>query len=442
MSATADKLEARAEAHRAAADRISENIPFGQPILVGHHSDTRARRDAQRIRTNIDKSLAAHQGAREAHAAADRAERIATGAESVVTITNRIERNEALVRKIDRELAAHETAEGIIDKVGANHPKVEAVGTDRLGLRSPERLAQLGRMKAEALDAIGHDRLQLEAAGGVTYGKHNVSPGDVIVSRGGAYRPVLRANAKSATVPTGYSWTDTVPWSKVGKVIRAEEFTPDQVRQILEAADPSDKHRIAAFQKTLTRAEAAAAPPAGGGTQAAASASSAPPQPEVTYVPVSYQHVDFARMPDGSAHRLAYDDTNPYALHAEIHAMVGDQQIGKVHWTPGYGNATVEVDPDHRRQGIGTQLMREAIASDPSAAHRWTPVTAPGQALGHRLGLDAVHPVPAPAASAWSREEASLLEGLDVDAASRHRLSAQQGLPQTTSAAPTPGVGR
>jgi GNAT superfamily N-acetyltransferase len=442
MSATADKLEARAEAHRAAADRISENIPVGQPILVGHHSESRARSDAQRIRTNIATSLDAHQGAREAQAAADRAERTATGAESVVTITNRIERNEALVRKIDRELTAHETAQGIIDKVGANHPKVQAVGTDRLGLRSPDRLAQLGRMKAEALDAIAHDRVQLEAAGGVTYGKHNVSPGDIIVSRGGAYTPVLRANAKSATVPTGYSWTDTVPWSKVGKVIRAEEFTPDQVRQILEAADPSDKHRIAAFQKTLTRAEAAAAPPAAGGTQAPASESSAPPHPEVIYVPVSYHHVDFARMPDGSAHRLSYDDTNPYALHAEIHAMVGDQQIGKVHWTPGYGNATVEVDPDHRRQGIGTQLMREAIAADPSAAHRWTPVTAPGRALGHRLGLDDVEPVSAPAASAWSREEASLLEGLEVDAAARQRLSARQGLPRTSSAAPTPGVAR
>ena len=152
-----------------------------------------------------------------------------------MSITNRMERNEALVRKVDCELAAHETAEGILDKVGADHPKVQAVGTDRLGLRSPERLVQLGRMKADALDAIGHDRVQLEAAGGVTYGKHSVSPGDVIVSRGGAYTPVLRANAKSATVPTGYSWTDIVSRSKVGKVIRAEELTPDQVRQILEA---------------------------------------------------------------------------------------------------------------------------------------------------------------------------------------------------------------
>jgi GNAT superfamily N-acetyltransferase len=347
------------------------------------------------------------------------------------------------VRKVDRELAAHETAQSIIDKVGADHPKIQAVGTAQLGLRSAERLAQLGHFKAEALDAIGHDGAKLDAAGGVTYGKHNVSPGDIIVSRSGGCTPVIRANAKSATIPTGYSWTDTVPWSKVTKVIEAEKFTPDQVRQILEAVEPSDKHRIAAFEKTLARAEAAAS------THATADLSHAAPpelQPaKVTYVPVSYQNVDFARMPDGSVHRLTYDDTNPHALHAEIHAIAADEQIGKVHWTPGYGSATVEVDPDRRRLGIGTRLMREAVAADLSAGERWTPVTAAGQALGRKLGLDFPSPTAAEeppasgspstarssasASTVWSREDVSLLEGLDVDAAARQRLSGRQGLP-------------
>ena len=173
-----------------------------------------------------------------------------------------------------------------------------------------------------------------------------------------------------------------------------------------------------------------------------------------------YQHVDFAQMPDGSAHRLTYDDNNPYRLHAEIHAMAGDNQIGKVHWTPGYGNATVEVAPDHRRQGIGTRLMREALESDPSAGEPWTPVTAAGQALGRQLGLDPANPTageptaPAAAASAtirpathaapaWSREDDPLLEALDVDAAARQRLSGRQGLPQRSAAsAPSPELGR
>ena len=45
----ADKRSAKASARFAAVDRIADGIPFGQPILVGHHSEGRARRDASRI---------------------------------------------------------------------------------------------------------------------------------------------------------------------------------------------------------------------------------------------------------------------------------------------------------------------------------------------------------------------------------------------------------
>ncbi|MDD2892580.1 MAG: DUF3560 domain-containing protein [Halothiobacillaceae bacterium] len=38
-----------AERARVGVAAIAENIPFGQPILVGHHSERRARKDAQRI---------------------------------------------------------------------------------------------------------------------------------------------------------------------------------------------------------------------------------------------------------------------------------------------------------------------------------------------------------------------------------------------------------
>lgn len=38
-------------------DAILEHIPFGQPILVGHHSEKRARRDAERIGEGLRKSI-------------------------------------------------------------------------------------------------------------------------------------------------------------------------------------------------------------------------------------------------------------------------------------------------------------------------------------------------------------------------------------------------
>jgi hypothetical protein len=45
----AEKKEQAAEAKHAAMRAIADQIPLGQPILVGHHSEKRARRDADRI---------------------------------------------------------------------------------------------------------------------------------------------------------------------------------------------------------------------------------------------------------------------------------------------------------------------------------------------------------------------------------------------------------
>ena len=48
-----------ADADRAqkAVSAIADNIPFGQPILVGHHSERRARRDAQRIEDGMRRAV-------------------------------------------------------------------------------------------------------------------------------------------------------------------------------------------------------------------------------------------------------------------------------------------------------------------------------------------------------------------------------------------------
>lgn len=53
----AEKAERRSSsAERAASERAS-HIPMGQPILVGHHSERRHRRDIERIQRSMDKSL-------------------------------------------------------------------------------------------------------------------------------------------------------------------------------------------------------------------------------------------------------------------------------------------------------------------------------------------------------------------------------------------------
>ncbi|MFE5866838.1 DUF3560 domain-containing protein [Streptomyces virginiae] len=57
FSDRAGRAVVSADARRATADRISKRFEFGQPILVGHHSEGRARRDAAKIDTNMRKSF-------------------------------------------------------------------------------------------------------------------------------------------------------------------------------------------------------------------------------------------------------------------------------------------------------------------------------------------------------------------------------------------------
>ena len=52
-----EKRTADAEGARRAVAAITDHIPLGQPILVGHHSERRARRDAERIEDGIRKSI-------------------------------------------------------------------------------------------------------------------------------------------------------------------------------------------------------------------------------------------------------------------------------------------------------------------------------------------------------------------------------------------------
>lgn len=78
-----ERLEERAEKHAKEAARrfdtahqIGSMIPFGQPILVGHHSEKRHRRDIDRIDTNMRKGIEAE---RYSNHLAARAESLGSG---------------------------------------------------------------------------------------------------------------------------------------------------------------------------------------------------------------------------------------------------------------------------------------------------------------------------------------------------------------------------
>lgn len=183
----AAKHDAKAEAAYARSTQLSARFAGGQPILVDHHSAPKAIRDR-------DRALRAMHKAREESESAER-DRVRSSAAAAhsgarhnpVTVGNRIAAMAAEVRKMERTYGAD---------VGGRR------GEELQHLR-----AQLDHWRTVRAE-------QLASGEAVDVGRHNVKPGDLI-RIGHSWTRVVRANAASVTVETGYSWTDRYPWHQV-----------------------------------------------------------------------------------------------------------------------------------------------------------------------------------------------------------------------------------
>ena len=196
-----DHLTAQAERIAAAADQadhrahdIAGRVPFGQPILVGHHSEGRMRAHYRRVETvqrnAVDLDRAATTAAADAGSAA-----ATTGARySPVTVANRIERLGAELR----------TAQRSHDHAAQND--------------QPDALDRLADVITDLADQLGYwqnvRNEQITAGTATNYGPDAVRPGDLVRIRG-TWRKVVRANRKTVAVETGYSWTDTTPYPEI-----------------------------------------------------------------------------------------------------------------------------------------------------------------------------------------------------------------------------------
>jgi phospholipid N-methyltransferase len=108
-----DKRAADARAARDAVSAIADNIPLGQPILVGHHSEKRARKDAERIRSGMDKAVKMWRTSQYWTARAAGAIHHAKYKELPAVRARRIKTIEADKRRCERELAKRQSAQKI-----------------------------------------------------------------------------------------------------------------------------------------------------------------------------------------------------------------------------------------------------------------------------------------------------------------------------------------
>ena len=213
LDARAERWEGKAEASRAASDRLTENIPFGQPILVGHHSEKRHRRTLERAQNlmfrSVDEQRAADELGRRAAAVGTNLDH---SARPSVT-ARRIKETESELRVIERNLTGYERRH--LDHAGnpymiENHEPA-----------SGEYRAQLEARRALLEERLTFDRAQLAAAvASGAYTLHNaetVHVGDVVRAWSG-WRKVLKVNRVTVACESGYSWTDKIKYTDIREV--------------------------------------------------------------------------------------------------------------------------------------------------------------------------------------------------------------------------------
>ncbi|MEU3282013.1 DUF3560 domain-containing protein [Streptomyces antibioticus] len=185
----AGRAAASSQAARDTSDRIGERFWMGQPILVGHHSEGRARRDQERMDNAMRKSIG--EGERAGYwasraAAAHAYERYRKNPGRTL---RRIEKLEAERRGVLRE------RDGVDDK----GRKADVWWCKPSETRREELTRRLAEYDEE-LTYWAETIKEAERRGFKVWGKPDFVRGDFALWRGSWYE-VARVNAKTVTVP-------------------------------------------------------------------------------------------------------------------------------------------------------------------------------------------------------------------------------------------------
>ncbi|MER7828396.1 DUF3560 domain-containing protein [Streptomyces sp. NPDC096097] len=203
----AGRAQDTADAARDRSNRIAERFWMGQPILVGHHSENRARRDQERMHNSMRKSIEEGKRATYWTGRAAAAENYEAYRKEPRRTMRRIEKLEADLRRVRRNWTGD------------------------------ERIRRAGALEEE----ISYWRevlAQAEADSFKIWSKADFKKGDYVL-RGGTWYEVLRVNAKSLTIPHIHNsigvklvtkatarieWTWTLPYDDVFGRKSAEEM--------------------------------------------------------------------------------------------------------------------------------------------------------------------------------------------------------------------------
>lgn len=208
----AERLQGQSDSASANAHAIVDAIPMGQPILVGHHSERRHRRDLDRHDRQMRKAIDSSQEAQAAARAAATALAQQQQRHSMPSIGRRLERLQAEARDVERRIAGVQSAE-------------RPAAGDYL-----ERMTARGAELAEQIIYWTAQRDRLVAEEGVlAWCKADFVKGDRVVCVKGSRATVVRANAKTLTVNYDVfpdSITNPMPYHDVARRLTRNDSDP------------------------------------------------------------------------------------------------------------------------------------------------------------------------------------------------------------------------
>ncbi|WP_459203491.1 DUF3560 domain-containing protein (plasmid) [Ralstonia pseudosolanacearum] len=308
-----DKRGQDAESARQAVAAIADGIPFGQPILVGHHSEARARKDAERIENGMRRAVRLWETSEYWTRRAAGAIRAAKYKERPDVRARRIKGLEADKRKQERNraeaekfLKAYNDPEAKGAKLGDGRELLPALlGTyegglsfeqmrafDRQELSFEEalpiavkslsaRVEWANRWIAHIDNRLAYERAMLAEAGGTASDKVAPEKGGACrcwASPSGGLSYIVKVNKVSVTVLDnwgngGENFTRTIPFDKLGALMSAAQVaearaqgrlveTTDQTGFYLREA-PTNTDSAEPATTTATPAAPAAAVPVG-----------------------------------------------------------------------------------------------------------------------------------------------------------------------------------
>ncbi|MEW2631643.1 DUF3560 domain-containing protein [Streptomyces sp. NPDC048389] len=196
LGAKQEKLTQEAEALRRRSDAMVEHLPLGQPVMPG----PRGRAHRNLLNRSIDTAI------RSAHTA-EEARRMPSRIEGSRRAEAYKERPDVTARRVKRLEAEKRSLERRMDSLSL-HPETRS---DALRRQYEAELKVLE-------ERIAGDRAVLDAAREAgtfgRYSKDNVHRDDQVKIRG-QWRTVARANVKTVSVTTGYSWTDRYGYEEI-----------------------------------------------------------------------------------------------------------------------------------------------------------------------------------------------------------------------------------